>query len=194
MNKNSIVTPNMTGKLNDILHDFNDEAWLSFHGGSINDQDDFYDYLHQWINDKVEIEDAHLLLRYNEEYAFYDHEIFGQPANTKQAAFCVIYDYLLGSHETVAWDEMQEVLDEVNKEDKNMNEMQLWQYSQLEQRKDGVIKETISGIESYVKEWIVNTITWQLDGVTDAENYEGDEFDQLVNDIYIKLLKELSDA
>ncbi len=36
-----------------IVQDFSDEAWLSFHQGEINDEDDFYNFKHEWIDNKV---------------------------------------------------------------------------------------------------------------------------------------------
>ena len=40
-------------RADDYVQDFNEHAWHDFHGGTINDQDDFYEYFTQWIDNKV---------------------------------------------------------------------------------------------------------------------------------------------
>ena len=40
-------------RADDYVQNFNEDAWYDFHEANINDQDDFYDYLTQWIDNKV---------------------------------------------------------------------------------------------------------------------------------------------
>jgi hypothetical protein len=94
---------------NDLVYEFNDDMWLMYHDGTIDNEDDFYDQKHQWIDDKViytheckKICDA---LDYD---IFEEHEIFGKTTNWHQAAYCAIYDLLDDHNDTLTYDEMKE--------------------------------------------------------------------------------------
>ena len=40
-------------KLRNLHEDFRDEVWLAFHQGEVNDQDEFYTYFHEYIDNAV---------------------------------------------------------------------------------------------------------------------------------------------
>ena len=40
-------------ELRNLHENFRDEVWLAFHQGEVNDQDDFYNYLHEYIDSAV---------------------------------------------------------------------------------------------------------------------------------------------
>jgi len=97
----------------DIVHSFNDEIWLAFHQGEINNFDEYYEYKRDWIDNAViythkckEIIDE---LNYD---VFEDHDLFGRAENYHQAAFSALYDLLNDHDDVVRWDEMEEVLNE----------------------------------------------------------------------------------
>ena len=100
-------------KLEKLLYDFQEEAWLAFHGGEINDNDDFYQYMHDYIDNSVIYNhDCVEYLTNNEEYYFLDHDVYGRPDNINQAAYACIYDYFLNNDVFDLWNEMEEVLNE----------------------------------------------------------------------------------
>jgi hypothetical protein len=78
-------------RADDYVQDFNEHAWYDFHGGTINDQDDFYAYFTQWIENKVT-------------YTF-DAKSICDNLNA-------LYDCLIDHDDTVTWDEMEHVLNE----------------------------------------------------------------------------------
>ena len=92
---------------NDLVYEFNDDMWLMYHDGTINNQDDFYDQFHDWIDNKViytheskKICDA---LDYD---IFEEHDIYGKAENWSQAAYCALYDLLMDHDDTLTYDEM----------------------------------------------------------------------------------------
>ena len=100
-------------KLAEMDQDFSEEAWIEFHKGNINTQDDLYDHLMAFIeNQVIYTYDNEAILSGNSEYCFEEHELFGRPNNIAQAAFAVVYDYITESSDTVTWDEMEKVLQE----------------------------------------------------------------------------------
>lgn len=100
-------------KLAEMDQDFSEEAWIEFHKGNINTQDDLYDHLMAFIeNQVIYTYDNEAILAGNSEYCFEEHELFGRPNNIAQAAFAVVYDYITESSDTVTWDEMEKVLQE----------------------------------------------------------------------------------
>lgn len=104
-------------KLEKLLYDFQEEAWLAFHGGEINDNDDFYQYMYDYIDNSVIYNhDCVEYLTNNEEYYFLDHDVYGRPDNINQAAYACIYDYFVNNDVFDLWNEMEEVLDEAIKE------------------------------------------------------------------------------
>jgi len=96
-----------------IVQDFSDEAWLSFHQGEINDEDDFYNFKHEWIDNKViytyEAKEICNKLNYD---VFQEHDIFGKAEDYPQAGFCALYYLLNDDDDVVRWHEMEEVLNE----------------------------------------------------------------------------------
>ena len=40
-------------ELRNLHENFRDEVWLAFHQGEVNDQDEFYNYLHEYIDSAV---------------------------------------------------------------------------------------------------------------------------------------------
>ena len=99
--------------LSELYEDFQDEAWLSFHGGSINEQDDYYTYLHEWIDNAVIYRhDCVKYLTNNEDYYFLEHDVYGRPNDIYQAAYACIYDYFINEGMYDLWAQMEEVLNE----------------------------------------------------------------------------------
>ena len=100
-------------KLQGMDHEFSEDAWYAFHAGDINDQDDFYTFFHEWIeNQVIYYSEINKIMDGNLEYCFDEHEVFGKPETQEQAAFAVVYDYLMVSIDTVTFAEMEEVLNE----------------------------------------------------------------------------------
>lgn len=99
-------------RADDYVQDFNEHAWYDFHGGTINDQDDFYAYFTQWIENKVTYTfEARDICDNLEADVFADHE-FGRAENWTQAGYNALYDCLYFHDDTVTWDEMDDVLNE----------------------------------------------------------------------------------
>ena len=94
-------------RADDYVQDFNDHAWHDFHGGTINDQDDFYDYFTQWIENKVTCTfDARDICDNLEADIFAEHE-FGRANNWYQAGYNALYDCLMDHDDTVTWADMR---------------------------------------------------------------------------------------
>lgn len=104
-------------KLQSMDQEVSDYLWHEFHCGNLNDADDFYVLFHEWIDNQVIYTyDCEAILENNSEYHYLDHELYGRPENIGQAAYNCLYDYLLDSPDTVTFDQMEEVLDEMEKE------------------------------------------------------------------------------
>ena len=100
-------------KLHEIDQSFSEDAWHAFHSGNINDQDDFYDFFHEWIDNAViYTSDCEAILEGNSEYHYLEHDALGRPENIAQAAYACLYDYLMDSPDTVTFADMEEVLNE----------------------------------------------------------------------------------
>ena len=98
-------------KLIDLQQEFTDAAWYDFHNKNINDQDDFYNYFHEYIDNAVIYKsECEEILKGNSEYSYEDHDLFGRPNNVEQAAYGCLYDYLMEHPDTVTFAEMEEVL------------------------------------------------------------------------------------
>ena len=98
-------------KLTGMDHEVSEYLWDEFHRGNLNDEDDFNNLLHEWIEDQVIYTyDCQAILENNMEYCFDEHEIWGRPENIAQAAYSCLYDYIHSSTDLVRFDEMQEVL------------------------------------------------------------------------------------
>jgi hypothetical protein len=99
-------------RADDYVQDFNKHAWIDFHGGTINDQDDFYAYFIEWIDNKVTYTlDARRICNNLEADVFAEHE-FGRAKNWTQAGYNALYDCLMDNNDTVTWAEMEHVLNE----------------------------------------------------------------------------------
>ena len=100
-------------KLFEMDQSFSEDAWHAFHSGEINNQDDFYDFFHEWIDNQVIYTyDCEAILENNSEYHYLDHDLYGRPENIAQAAYACLYDYLLDSPDTVTFSEMEKELKE----------------------------------------------------------------------------------
>ena len=100
-------------KLRDIQQEIVDGLWYDFHGGNINDQDEFYEYFHQAIeNGVIYYSDCEAILKGNWEYHYEEHELWGKPKNIMQAAYACLYDYIINHPDMIAWSDMEEVLTE----------------------------------------------------------------------------------
>ena len=99
-------------RADDYVQDFNDHAWDDFHEANINDQDDFYDYFTQWIENKVTYTfDAKNICDNLDADIFAEHE-FGRAENWSQAGYNALYDCLMDHDDTVTWSEMEHILNE----------------------------------------------------------------------------------
>ena len=99
--------------LRDLHEDFIDEIWVEFHASTINNQDDFYDYFHEWIDNAViYTSDCEAILESNSEYHYEDHDVYGRPNNISQAAYACLHDYLMDHIDTPNWEQMETVLNE----------------------------------------------------------------------------------
>ena len=102
-------------ELVDIHEEFTGEVWLAFHQGEINDQDEFYNYLHEYIDNAVIYTDScEAILNGNSEYHYEDHDLYGRPNNISQASFACLYDYITDHIDTPTWEQMETVLNEAN--------------------------------------------------------------------------------
>ena len=93
---------------NDLVYEFNDDMWVMYHDGTIDNENDFWEQKHQWIDNKViytyeskQICDA---LEYD---IFEDHDIFGKAENWSQAAYAAIYDLLNDHNDALTYDKMK---------------------------------------------------------------------------------------
>jgi hypothetical protein len=99
-------------RADDYVQDFNDHAWDDFHEANINNQDDFYDYFTQWIENKVTYTfEARDICDNLEADVFAEHE-FGRAENWSQAGYNALYDCLMDHDDTVTWSEMEHILNE----------------------------------------------------------------------------------
>jgi len=102
-------------ELRNLHENFTDEVWLAFHQGEVNDQDEFYNYLHEYIDNAVIYNsDCESILNGNSEYHYEDHDLYGRPNNIYQAAFACLYDYITDHIHTPTWEQMEIVLNEAN--------------------------------------------------------------------------------
>lgn len=100
-------------KLFEMDQSFSEDAWHAFHSGDINNQDDFYDFFHEWIDNAVIYTyECEAILESNSEYHYLEHDVYGRPNNIAQAAYACLYDYLMDSPDTVTFAAMEEVLNE----------------------------------------------------------------------------------
>jgi len=92
------------------VQDFNEDAWYDFHEGAINNQDDFYEYFTQWIDNKVIYNSDAKNICDNLNYdVFAEHE-FGRSKGWSQAGYNALYDCLIDHNDTVTWAEMEDTL------------------------------------------------------------------------------------
>ena len=105
----------MAINLQEMHQFFSEDAWEAFHGGDINNQDDFYEFLHEWIDNAViYTSDCEDILKNNMEYCFDEHDVYGRAENVGQAAYACAYDYIMDNDDTVTWEQMEHVLNEAN--------------------------------------------------------------------------------
>lgn len=110
-------------KLSGMENDIADELWYAFHGGDINNSEDFYEYIHEWIDNQVIYTyDCEKILKQNMEYCFDEHDIYGRPENIHQAAYACLYDYIIESDVFDIWEDMEATLAGVEIRDKNNKE------------------------------------------------------------------------
>ena len=100
-------------KLREMDTELSEYLWDEFYARNINDQDDFYTLLHEWIDNQVIYNsDCEAILEGNSEYHYDEHDIWGRPDNIMQAAYACLYDYIMESPDTVTFADMEEVLNE----------------------------------------------------------------------------------
>ena len=92
----------------ELVHEFNDDMWLMYHDGTIDNDDDFYDQMNQWIDNKVIYTSECKKICDELEYdIFEDHDIFGKANNWSQAAYAAIYDLLNEHEDALTYNEME---------------------------------------------------------------------------------------
>lgn len=93
--------------IDDLVYEFNDDMWHLWHDGTIDNDDDFYNQKHEWIDNKViytyECKKICDELDYD---IFEDHDLFGKAENWSQAAFAALYDLLNEHDDALTYDEM----------------------------------------------------------------------------------------
>ena len=78
-------------ELRNLHENFRDEVWLAFHQGEVNDQDDFYNYLHEYIDSAIiYTSDCESILSGNMEYCFDEHDLYGRPNNMISSCVCLL--------------------------------------------------------------------------------------------------------
>ena len=96
-------------KANDYVQDFNEDAWLDFHQGTINNQDDFYEYFNSWIDNKViYYSEARDIFENLDANVFAEHDLFGRANDWTQAGHNALYDCLMDNDDTVTWSDMED--------------------------------------------------------------------------------------
>ena len=92
----------------DLVYEFNDDMWLMYHNGTVNNEDDFCTQLHEWIENKViytyECKKICDELDYD---IFEEHHVFGKANNWSQAAFAALYDLLHDHNDALTFNEMK---------------------------------------------------------------------------------------
>lgn len=97
-------------KLTGMEKELSDDIWNAFHKGEINDQDDFYVFFHEWIDNAVIYTyDCEQILKGNSEYNYDEHELWGRPENISQAACACLYDYIMDHPDTITFDELKKI-------------------------------------------------------------------------------------
>ena len=93
---------------NELVYEFNDDMWLMYHDGTIDNEDDFYNQKHEWIDNKViythECKQICDKLDYD---IFEEHDIYGKANNWSQAAYAAIYDLLNDQNDALTYAEMK---------------------------------------------------------------------------------------
>ena len=99
----------------DLVYEFNDDIWLMYHDGTIDNEDDFYDQKHQWIDNKVIYTHESKQICDKLDYdIFEEHDVFGKAENWSQAAYAAIYDLLNDHNDTLTYDKMKLQEEEAN--------------------------------------------------------------------------------
>jgi len=92
----------------DLVYEFNDDMWLMYHDGTIDNEDNFYDQKHQWIDNKVIYTHESKQICDKLDYdIFEEHDIFGKANNWSQAAYSAIYDLLIDHNDALDFNEMK---------------------------------------------------------------------------------------
>lgn len=93
--------------IDDLVYEFNDDMWLLWHDGTIDNDDDFYNQKHEWIDNKVIYTyEARKICDELDYDVFQDHDLFGKAENWSQAAFAALYDLLNEHDDALTYDEM----------------------------------------------------------------------------------------
>ena len=99
----------------DLVYEFNDDMWLMYHDGTIDNEDDFYDQKHQWIDNKVIYTHESKQICDKLDYDIFQfHYVFGKANNWSQAAYAAIYDLLNEHNDALNYDEMKLQEEEAN--------------------------------------------------------------------------------
>ena len=110
-------------KLSDMDNEVSDYLWHEFHCGNLNNEDDFYEYMHEWIDNQViYTHDCEEILKQNTDYYFEEHDIYGRPENIHQAAYACLYDYIIESNVYDIWNEMEATLSGIEIREKHNKE------------------------------------------------------------------------
>lgn len=96
-------------RADDYVQDFNEDAWLDYHQGNINNQDDFYEYFTSWIDNKViYYSEARNICDNLDADIFAEHDLFGRANDWTQAGYNALYDCLMDNDDTVTWSDMED--------------------------------------------------------------------------------------
>lgn len=107
----NLLQPTENEKLRELPEKLSEEIWYQFHEGYIDNDDEYYTFLYQWIeNEIIYTHDCRKILELNEEYHYYDHDVYGRPNSIHQAAYACLYDYLMESPDTVTFEELEKAL------------------------------------------------------------------------------------
>jgi len=91
---------------NSIVQDFNETVAIDFRNGNI-DLEDFYSYIHEYIETLViYTSDAKDYIKNLDYDIFQEHEL-GQANSYEQAAFCAIYDVIMEHEDTLTEEKLR---------------------------------------------------------------------------------------
>jgi len=93
----------------ELVQKFNDDMWVLYHDGTIDNKDNFYNEMYQWIDTKaIYTYESKKICGKLDYDIFQDHEVFGKARNWSQAIYAAIYDLLNEHEDTITYNKMKE--------------------------------------------------------------------------------------